>query len=52
MKEKYGPKFYSEIGKRGGETARNELGTAYYGTKDKKEKEIEDGNNDKINNEC
>jgi general stress protein YciG len=52
VKEKYGPKFYSEIGKRAGETARDERRTTYCGTKDKKEKEIEDGNNVKINNEC
>ena len=30
MKEKYGSKFYSEIGKRGGETVKQERGPEFY----------------------
>ena len=46
-KEKYGPKFYSEIGKRGGEIAREGRGIANYSTKGRKD--IEHEEKDKVN---
>ncbi len=49
MKEKYGPKFYSEIGKRGGEILREGRGTANYRTKGRKD--IEHQEKDKVNND-
>ena len=32
MKERYGSEFYSEIGRRGGETVKQERGAEYYST--------------------
>lgn len=40
FKERYGTEFYSEIGKRGGETVKQERGAEYYSTIGRKGGEV------------